>query len=254
MKKERVSTQKKRWRFPVREIACVIFTAVLFWGSFAIVRNIKELEQYAQTVQLIIEPEVSAADAREMIAERDSLDMEYEDLFVCQAKDTEEIQMNRASVVSYSEKSPAYLAEEFASRWCGGKYVDLELILFLLKGLVCVAYAVLLCAMFPGIRKRTGIVSGACRWCSVGCCAVMFLKHIFVPRDYLTDIASKTFWKGLTESKIANFEWFLMMEKSVPDLTFLEDGILVPVLVIAVCGAVCMQRAVDSRADRVGLK
>lgn len=174
----------------------------------------------------------------------DVIDLDQK-LLVCQAEKTETSLLNRVSVVTGSEKSPAYLAEKFESRWCEGEYIDLELVLFLLKGLICAVYAVLLGGLILGIKKRKGIIFSACRLCSIVCCVVMILKNIFVPRDYLTDIASKIFWKELVESKICNFELFLMISKSVTDLSFIKEGLGIILLVIAVCGAAYMQRSVE---------
>lgn len=313
---------------------CVVFAILLILCSFGIENRVTYLEQYAQTVQLMVEPGIPVTDARQMIEESAGLEADYEfvfwrqgaresvsdpclpgkqmettvificgnsdllfpeaghmglqdtasclissktaytlfgsceveglevvcggntylildvielaqDLLVCVAEASENQLLDRVSIATRSEKSPVYLAEEFESRWCEGDYIDLELILFLLKGGICIVYAVLLCGVLLGIRKRKGMIFLICRLSGMLCCGVMILKNLFVPADYLTNISDKMFWKELIESKVYHFELFLIAEKSMMDLSFIKAIIIIFLLIIAVCGTAYMQKAAE---------
>lgn len=149
--------------------------------------------------------------------------------------------LTRVSIRSSVEKTPAFVAEEFSSEWCEGTLVDWEFVLFLEKGVVCMVYTALLLSLLWEIKRGIRGVYGKNRmafgfWLSGSiCCLVMIGKHMFLPRDYLTDISSRIFWQQLAEGKKTGFLFFLMIEKSVQEAVVIREMLEVGMLLLAVC-------------------
>lgn len=170
----------------------------------------------------------------------DVIDMD-KGLFICQVSGRGENVLKRISIRDYSQKSLVYLKELFERSWTSGNRLDYELMNFLILFSIVIVF---LFGTYSEVLQLWYKIRNHCsriRQYHVLCHIIRIVIHLmvlinglFLPKDYITNVAIQEFWTQLVEQKIENFNYFVQVEKNIFEMDYIYCAIRVIMGSIAV--------------------